>query len=446
MQQLNKLIEFRQAVYEHGFTKARDAQFELLDSLLLSPTTRSFAELSTSGAFRRRWPSIYTAVEDGQQDRAWIEAQFVQLLPAQDLYVLALDRTVWPHPQARSLPDRQYVHAEGSPGTRETVVIGHPYSLLTWVVAPNASWALPLSVRRLPSQQTDVALGVEQVQQVSRALAQRHPTSLVVVVADGQYGNQRFLAPLADDRAILLTRLRCNRVLYGPPPPKTPGQRGAPRKHGARFALADPATWGPPAAEEEHTTDRAWGRVRLRRWDNLHAKQDATCVFSVLLIEAHLDREHPAPPFWLIFRPPPGRQAAEWSLWDVWHWYPWRWPVEPSIRFRKQELHWTQPMFQQPERCDRWTMVVTLAQWHLYLARTLVEDHPQPWQPPQQALTPRRVQQGWPWLFALLQTPARPPQTRGKSPGWPQGQARTPLERHKVVRKGPPRPKRKKRR
>lgn len=35
MKQFNKLIEFRQAVYEHGFTKAQDAQFELVDALLL---------------------------------------------------------------------------------------------------------------------------------------------------------------------------------------------------------------------------------------------------------------------------------------------------------------------------------------------------------------------------------------------------------------------------
>ena len=121
MQQLNKLIEFRQAVYQRGFTRARDAQFELLDSLLLNPATRSFAELSTSAAFRRRWPSVYAAIQEGRQDRAWLEDQFVQLLPAQDQYVLALDRTVWPHPQARTLPDRQYVHAEGSPGTRDAV-------------------------------------------------------------------------------------------------------------------------------------------------------------------------------------------------------------------------------------------------------------------------------------------------------------------------------------
>jgi len=36
MQQFNNLIEFRQTVYDHVLTRARDAQFELVDALLLS--------------------------------------------------------------------------------------------------------------------------------------------------------------------------------------------------------------------------------------------------------------------------------------------------------------------------------------------------------------------------------------------------------------------------
>jgi len=33
---LNRIIDFRQGIYEAGFTKASDAQFELLDALLLT--------------------------------------------------------------------------------------------------------------------------------------------------------------------------------------------------------------------------------------------------------------------------------------------------------------------------------------------------------------------------------------------------------------------------
>ncbi|MFQ6101992.1 MAG: hypothetical protein ACE5OS_12275 [Anaerolineae bacterium] len=55
--------------------------------------------------------------------------------------------------------------------------------------------------------------------------------------------------------------------------------------------------------------------------------------------------------------------------------------MESSIRFRKQYLHWTLPRFQASECCDRVTMLVSLAQWQLFLGRDLVEDNPLPWQP-----------------------------------------------------------------
>ena len=61
MEQFRNLIEFRQAVYDHGLTLAKDAQFELADALLLNPYGRSFPELSLSPVFRRKWHSAYAA-------------------------------------------------------------------------------------------------------------------------------------------------------------------------------------------------------------------------------------------------------------------------------------------------------------------------------------------------------------------------------------------------
>jgi hypothetical protein len=66
MEQFNNLVEFRQAVYKHGLTKAQDTQFELVNALLLSSSIRSFAELSLSPPFRRKWSSAYAAIEDGE--------------------------------------------------------------------------------------------------------------------------------------------------------------------------------------------------------------------------------------------------------------------------------------------------------------------------------------------------------------------------------------------
>jgi hypothetical protein len=74
----------------------------------------------------------------------------------------------------------------------------------------------------------------------------------------------------------------------------------------------------------------------------------------------------------------------------------------------------------------------------LYLARPLVADQPLPWQAPQSPgkLTPGRVQHSLAPVFAQIGTPVAPPQTRGKSPGWPKGRKRTRAKRYAVVKKG----------
>jgi len=54
MKKFNNLIEFRQALYEQGLVRARDAQFELLDALLVGLPIRSFPELSLLAVFRRQ--------------------------------------------------------------------------------------------------------------------------------------------------------------------------------------------------------------------------------------------------------------------------------------------------------------------------------------------------------------------------------------------------------
>jgi hypothetical protein len=438
MTQFNKLVEFRHAVYAHGLLLRRDAQFELLDAVLLSAWVRSFPELSLSPAFRRGWSSAYGAVEEGTQDWGWLEQYFIQQLPNPAVQVYALDETAWPHPQARVLADCQYVYSPTTAVNSKSVVVAHPYSKLGWVPEAHGSWALPVSVERIPSQQTAVAVGVAQVKRLCRARHAEMQQALHLIAADGKYGNHRFLGPLRDEPCGAVVRMRRDRVLYGNPGPYA--GRGRPRKHGARFAFKEPATWGPPAVdvalEDEH-----WGHVRLRRWDDLHARQDADTPFSVLLVEAHREREKPTAPLWLAYQPPAHQTPDDQPVEVIWRGYGARWPIEPSIRFSKQYLYWTLPRFQSPEACDRWTMLVNLAQWELWLARAVVRDQPWPWQPPQERLTPERTRQSLGALFQQIGTPAAPPKTRGKAPGWPTGTPRQPKPRHRVVRKTKKKPK-----
>jgi hypothetical protein len=132
MGRFNKLIEFRQAVYDHGLTRGKDAQFELVDALLLSPPIRSCPELSLSPVFRRQWPSVYSAIEDGGQDVAWIESCFVQQIPITGVHIYPLDGTAWAHPEAKEMSDRHAAQRlQSNNGGRRWVYCGGPSVLST---------------------------------------------------------------------------------------------------------------------------------------------------------------------------------------------------------------------------------------------------------------------------------------------------------------------------
>jgi len=423
-EQVNNLIEFRQAIYENGLTDYRDAQFELIDALLVNQRVNSFAELTLSPLHQRGWASAYMAVEAGNMAEDWLSSRLTKQLPSSGVVVLPIDTTVWPHPSARTLAGLVYEHSPTAAKGKHTAVKGHVYSLLSWIPERGSSWALPLASTRLPPAATAVDIGVTQVKTVCR---EQGVGALLAIVGDGKYGNHRFFGPLRDESCAVVARLRRDRVLYGPPPPYD--GRGRPRKHGRRFAFKEPETWLEPDAEM-HFDDERWGQVHLRAWGRLHAKQDADTVFTILRAEVHCQRDKSPDPIWLGFI-----GATGYTIEDVWLWFDHRWSIEPSIRFRKRRLYWTLPAFQASERCDRWTWLTDLAYWQLFLARELVRDQPLPWQKAQTKLTPGRVLQSMGPLFAQLDSPTCSVKRRGKSPGWTKGRKRSPPPRFKVVKR-----------
>lgn len=432
-EQLNKIIEFRQTVYSDIFTARRDAQFELVEALLSKGKVASFPWLSTAGCFQRQWPSLYDAIEAGSQDVVRLRALLLDQVPGEGVQFWSLDKTAWPRAQAQTLPEREYVYQPGSNLNGKPVVAGYAYSLLDWVPAAGESWSLSVDVQRVKGGASDLSVGVEQVQRLCQGRSGL--AGLDLVAGDCKYSQPTFLRGVQDQPCGKVARLAKHRVLYGRPEPETTKGPGRPRKHGRRFAFKEPDTWSEPD-ELKHLQDPHWGQVELRRWSNLHGKAAADVEFDVIQAQVHRERVHPPPPLWLLWLPPahiPATVALD--LETMWRSYTHRWPIEPGTRFRKQVLNWTLPQFHTPEAGDRWSYLVCIAFWQLYLARPVVQDLPLPWQPKQLNLTPARVQQGMADIFAQIGRPTRPVQTRGYSPGWPKGKPRQRRERCKVVKK-----------
>jgi len=396
----------------------------------------SFPLLSLSKAFQRQWHSLYKAVERGTVMDEWLSLHLSRQVPQGGIQYYSLDSSAWARPRAQTMDDRQYVYHPTAAINGGSVCIGYPYSLLDWVPEAHCSWSLSVSVKRIPSSMTPGEMGIAQVKELSENRATLQEV-LDIVAADGKYGNARFLRPLQDQNCGIVVRLRQDRVLYQTSEQPKKRKRGRPRVHGERFAFKEPETWHPP--DEVISFEHAkLGQVKLERWNDLHGKNDTDVPIDVIRASIHLEKDKPPKPIWIGWQAPAASPTnLEVNAQTIWQAYIHRWPVEPGIRFRKQHLGWTTPQFQHKETGDRWSWLVALAVWLLFLSRPIVKDHPLPWQKQQRELTPQRVQQSLPLIFAQFGSPSRKPKTRGKSPGWSKGRRRTPKQRFNVVKKQP---------
>ena len=95
-------------------------------------------------------------------------------------------------------------------------------------------------------------------------------------------------------------RLRPNRCLWGVPPAYD--GKGRPKKHGAKFKLSDPASWGIPVKLVE-IDDPTWGKVKIQHWRQLHFKGAADQEMEIILIQRQgtaLSKKA-AKPIWLAW-------------------------------------------------------------------------------------------------------------------------------------------------
>jgi hypothetical protein len=121
---------------------------------------------------------------------------------------------------------------------------------------------------------------------------------------------------------------------------------------------------------------------------------------------------------------------------EVWRFYLRRFALDHWYRFAKQRLHWTLPKLSTPKQCERWSDLMPLMSWELWLAKEIVTDNPLPWHKCAENLSPGRVAQAFAGVLLAIDTPATPPKPRGKSSGWPKGKTRVSRTRYPIVKKG----------
>jgi hypothetical protein len=287
-----------------------------------------------------------------------------------------------------------------------------------------------------------------------RALLARLPAGgpVPLVVFDAGYDSAQLTLDLAEADAAVLVRLRADRCFYADPPPRPPGSTGRPRRHGAKFNCADPATWPVPTATHVATDDQ-YGTVTVACWAGLHPKQQRhpghgsrgpRPIVRGTIVRVQVERvpakTRPPKVLWLWWAGPGGL-----DLDLAWRAYVRRFDLEHTVRFCKQTLGWTTPRPRHPEQAERWTWLVVSAYAQLRLARDVVADRRLPWERPrpQPRLPPNRVRRGFPRLLCALGSPAAAPKPAGRSPGRPKGRYSGPAMRYPAIKKPVRKPRKK---
>jgi hypothetical protein len=267
---LARLGAFRSEL--HGsFTRRADALFELGDALLCSqPPVPSLPHLSLEPTHRRGWGSAYAALASGRIATERLRDLLVSQLPPADPLVFAVDVTTWPRCDAECSPERGYYYHPSRHSAGQPIIAGWAYQWIAQLSFDRDSWTAPVDARRLqPLDDTDQQAAVQ-----VRALLARLPAGGPVpwFVFDGGYDSAQLTLDLAEAPVAVLVRLRSNRCFYADPPPRGPGSTGRPRRHGAKFNLADPTTWSAPTTTHVVVDDQ-YGAVTVKAWTGLHPKQ-----------------------------------------------------------------------------------------------------------------------------------------------------------------------------
>jgi hypothetical protein len=274
----DRLAAFRRELY-CCFTARADALFELADGVLCADgPVKTLVGLSMVPEHRRGHGALYDAVNAGRIQIGRLRRAVAGLpLPraADGRLMLAVDVSNWLRPGAVTSPERLFCHVYGRGKGNAQMIPGWPYSVVAALEPGRTSWTAVLDAVRLGPDDDETEVTAAQVRDVVTRLIeagqQKEGDPDILVVFDAGYDVTRLAWLLADLPAELLGRLRSDRVLYFPAPPRPPGTNGRPSRHGPELKLAEPGTWPDPPVTTVTQTTR-YGAAVARSWDRLHPR------------------------------------------------------------------------------------------------------------------------------------------------------------------------------
>ena len=270
------LTWFRGELYQ-CLTRRADALLELADAVLCRPErVHMLAELSLEPECRRGHGAVYDAVKlRGSPVRA--AAPRAGGRAASGLgrrrIRLAADVSNWLRPDAETSPERLFCHCYARGKGNAQMIPGWSYSFVAALEPGRTSWTLPLDAVRLSPADDATAVTAAQIRDVvMRITGAGHwhdGDPDILIVFDSGYDLSRLAWLLRDLPVEVAGRLRSDRVMHFPAPPRParPAGTGGRRPGTVRCSARRPEDLARPSSGHG---DRD-GPLRYRHGDGLGA-------------------------------------------------------------------------------------------------------------------------------------------------------------------------------
>lgn len=444
------LKNYRSELYSR-LGKKRDAAMDLMDALLCQQNARSVTELSEQPQFKRQYASVTDAIHavSEQQDslKELLKTRGLSstpklLLNGEGYKVLIVDTTPDPHPHAKFLVDRTYIHDASNQVTGKPINIGLQYSAVVGATE-DPSWVSPICLDRVPSQESPTQFGMQQAMAVCS-----QTTEACLVLLDSAYNNTpcRKITKACKANAIVIVRSACNRGYYLPAVKKERKGRGAQPKYGEKLNLYEPEKGAPADTKIMITPNDKRGHLRIYYWRKTYTKmagmngyEDPSAVVVVFEHRADGSLKYNNPLVVRVFVPEKSLFKGGEGSWL----YFLRFPVERFFATGKRHLMLGR--FQSPEMAHQQTfsLMTSLAYQQLYLAKMsgAIEWTIKPWHrypksdPKGEKLIPSHVQKGYSSILKTVGTPSVFRPATHIPPGRQVGQTQKRRQPQPVIRK-----------
>jgi len=249
---------------------------------------------------------------------------------------------------------------------------GHDWVVLCLVIvgpfwAPSKVFALPIAFRlyrnrqgltkgknktqnkiskpKTSNPQADHRTRPELARELIQLAASWFPNDTHMVTGDSAYGGKSILSHLPK-QVHLISRVHSKGALYAPPPPPTPGRKGAPRKKGDR--LPGMAAWmaddSQPWTEIEFDQFGLHARLAVKSQKALYYKAGGSRLLTIILVR-DLEGDRPDSMFYCT--------QLDWTVRQILSTYACRWAIECTFENCKQFLGLEDPANRVPQAVQR---------------------------------------------------------------------------------------------